>query len=169
MPQRPKTACNYKHTQSNGFSLAEVLVTLVIASTGILGMISMQTTALRLNHESYLRATAINQVQTLAEHMRANQLGREQGHYNQLPQQDSPQSSSSCEDCTPKALANYDFTHWNSDNQALLPSGLGTVSGDGRKFTITVLYDRDRTGAKGHNCSSNSDVDLSCVRLSIEL
>lgn len=55
-----------------GFSLIEVLVTLVLVTTGILGMISMQGRSIQYTHESVQRNSAVDLTNQLVEIMRAN-------------------------------------------------------------------------------------------------
>lgn len=55
-----------------GFSLIEVLVTLVLVTTGILGMIAMQGRSIQYTHESAQRNAAVDLSNQLVEIMRAN-------------------------------------------------------------------------------------------------
>ncbi|PKM24890.1 MAG: type IV pilus modification protein PilV [Gammaproteobacteria bacterium HGW-Gammaproteobacteria-13] len=55
-----------------GFSLIEVLVTLVLVTTGILGMISMQGRSIQYTHDSAQRNAAVDLSNQLVEIMRAN-------------------------------------------------------------------------------------------------
>ncbi|GAB4223804.1 MAG: hypothetical protein Tsb005_19840 [Gammaproteobacteria bacterium] len=126
----------------------------------------MQATALRFNHDSYLRSIAISQANAMADRMRGNQLGVDAGHYNNLS---GTPSMPTCSVCTPADIAQRDLHEWNTTNALLLPAGQGTVSVNGTVFTITVRWDNDRTGATGTGCSGNSSVDLSCVRMSTQL
>ena len=60
------------HKQSDGFTLLEVLVALLILAIGILGIAGLQFQALRFNHDAYLR-TQVNVVATdVMELMRLN-------------------------------------------------------------------------------------------------
>lgn len=58
---------------NKGFSLIEVLVTLLLTSIGILGMIAMQTKAIAYTQDSIQRNTAATLVDELMEIMRADQ------------------------------------------------------------------------------------------------
>lgn len=161
----------HKYSHQAGLSLIEVLVSVVVLSIGLLGMAGLQSTAYRVNHDSFLRATAISQVNTIIDRMRTNRQAISAGSFNQFPIPNSPPvtAKKTCAQCTPAQLAAIDFNNWNIENQNLLPSGRGTIAGNGTVFTITVMYDKDRTGATGTNCSGNSQNDLYCVRVNVEL
>ena len=55
-----------------GFSLIEVLVSIVVLSFGLLGMVGMQAAALQSNREARLQSSAVTLGRELAELMRGN-------------------------------------------------------------------------------------------------
>lgn len=57
---------------SRGFSLIEVMVTIVLTTVGILGMVAMQSKSIQYTQESVNRNTAISLTNDLVEIMRAN-------------------------------------------------------------------------------------------------
>ena len=66
---RPKRA-------QTGFSLVEVLVSIVVLSFGMLGIVGVQAFALQSNREARLQSHAVNLARELAEMMRGNnQIG----------------------------------------------------------------------------------------------
>ena len=58
-----------------GFSLIEVLVALFVLSIGLLGLAALQTTGLKLNHQSYERTQATLQAYDIIDRMRTNKSG----------------------------------------------------------------------------------------------
>ena len=60
-------------SRQRGFSLVEVLISIIILSFGMLGMVGMQAAALQSNREARLQSVAYSLVQELAEMMRGNQ------------------------------------------------------------------------------------------------
>lgn len=156
-----------KYYLQQGFTLIEVLVSVIVLAVGLLGLAALQTTALRFNHDAQLRSIAVLQVNTMADRMRANKVGVTNGNYNALS--GIPTSTPSCTSCNPSDIAQRDLYQWNSTNNQVLPGGTGTVTVNGNLHTITIMWDQDRTGATGTNCSGNTQVDLTCVRLSVEL
>jgi len=166
-----------KWQRQQGFSLIEVLVSTIVLSIGLLGLAAVQTTAYRFNHDNYLRSVAMAQVDAIVDRMRANSRGVQNGKYNQftaVAEQaliDSGKSKvvGDCVSCTPESLAEVDYHHWNDENATTLPGGKGYISGNGQIFTVTVMWDNGRTGATGTNCSGNPKVDLTCLRVTVEL
>lgn len=59
-------------TGGRGFSLIEVLVSIVVLSFGMLGMVGMQAAALQSNREARLQSSAVRYARELAEMMRGN-------------------------------------------------------------------------------------------------
>lgn len=59
-------------TGSRGFSLIEVLVSVVVLSFGLLGMVGMQAAALQANREARLQSSAVVLARELAEMIRGN-------------------------------------------------------------------------------------------------
>lgn len=58
--------------KASGFSLVEVLVSIVVLSFGLLGMVGMQTAALQSNRESRSQSVAVSLAREAAEMMRGN-------------------------------------------------------------------------------------------------
>ncbi|SCW43753.1 type IV pilus assembly protein PilV [Pseudomonas peli] len=61
-----------RHRGMSGFSMIEVLVTLIIVTTGVLGMVAMQGRSIQFTQDSAQRGTAGNMANELLELMRAN-------------------------------------------------------------------------------------------------
>ena len=59
---------------SRGFSLVEVLVSIVVLSFGLLGMVGMQAAALKSNREARLQSSAVVLARELAEMIRGNRV-----------------------------------------------------------------------------------------------
>ncbi len=135
-----------------GFSLIDVLVSLVVLSTGLLSMANLQVSALRGNQGAYLASVAAQQAQDMAERMKANPAGVAADEYDAIDA-DIPTLQVNCQsaNCDPEELARFDRNRWNAANQALLPAGGGQVSDVGAgMFLIAVRWhDRQLEGAAG--------------------
>jgi type IV pilus assembly protein PilV len=163
-----------------GFTLLEVMIALVIFSIGLLGLAGLQAGGLRSNTQAQLRTIATIQAYDMAERIRANPRGVEDGDYNAFD--DTTPTAGNCitlnkDDppvCTAQEMATYDYYEWELTNQNVLPSGHGTVSsasvggGATRLFTITVMWDEERTGVTGTGCSGDPTVDLKCYIMEFE-
>lgn len=128
-----------------GFTLLEVLITLVIMAIGLLGLARLQLAGLGQTHGSYLRSQAIHFAYDMADRMRANPQGIEDGDYDSITS--TPASYTDCETttCTTSQLATFDAYQWRTAIEATttgLPGGSGTVSGSGTSsdFTITISW-----------------------------
>lgn len=71
---RPKQPPHRRARHSAGFSLVEVLISIVVLSFGMLGMVGLQAAALQANREARMQSTATNLARELAEKMRGNHI-----------------------------------------------------------------------------------------------
>ncbi len=69
---RHKQLQRHSPRHSTGFSLVEVLVSVVILSFGMLAMVGLQASALQSNREARMQSTATSLARELAEKMRGN-------------------------------------------------------------------------------------------------
>jgi len=158
-----------QQTQNTGFSLIEVLVSMVVLSIGLLGLAGMQANGLKSNHSAYLKTQATTMAGDMMDRIRANMEGVRTGSYNSIslsPNTSNPYSDPAClsSGCSAAQLAQYDAYDWGEALASILPSGSGRVTGagDGSMFTITVMWDNARTGATGTACGNDESIDLKC-------
>ena len=133
----------------NGFSLVEILVSIFISSIGLLGFAALQGASLKYNHNAYVRSQAILLAYDMADRIRTNRSGKENGDYDDISS--TPGITYSCnqddtdpgalQDCSTSEIAQYDAYRWRNDVSAFLPLGSGTVTGNGTNFTITVNWE----------------------------
>ena len=118
-----------KRHRQRGFSLLEVLVTVVILSIGMLGVAAVLVTVHKANASSYLRQQAVQQAYDILDRMRANRSVALQGSYdvalNTVP--GTPSVNCNSGSCSPAQLASYDKWQWRTDIANNLPSGTGSV------------------------------------------
>jgi len=106
-----------------GFTLIEVLVTIVILAVGLLGLALLQTTSLSNQHEAYQRAQAMLLLEEMANRIRVNSVA---ARANEYPDGDQYGLLTE-EDCTTKTVtAERDLCDWNT---ALAGSGV-TLGGE---------------------------------------
>ena len=136
----------FRQVQSAGFSLVEVLVSVVILTIGLLGMVGMQAGALQANREARLQSIAVGLARELADMMRGNkETGLEAGNpYFIAPDAPAAQTlvmdepeyclnvGSSCADKEKVAAAQ--MTEWLSRVSDLLPGARVTVCLDSAPF-----------------------------------
>jgi type IV pilus assembly protein PilV len=126
--------------RSAGFTLTEILVTLVIISVGLLGVAGLHSLSLRNNFDALIRSHASALADEIADRMRTNRTRALAGDYNialGVPR-------------TGPTLADADINAWRLRLKAQLPGDLadGAVSlaaPPSRLVTITIQWgERDQ-------------------------
>lgn len=137
-----------------GFSLIEVLVTLLVVSIGLLGLARAQVASIQFSHSAHLRSQAVALLNDILDRMRSNETAAVGGHYVlalgasvAAPGRDC---GSPTEICSPAEMAAYDRWQWKADLAALLPGGDGAVqpapgAPEPGSFVVTVRWRDDRT------------------------
>lgn len=112
--------------RTQGFTLLEVLIAVLVFSFGLLGIAAMVLTSVRGTHTAQLHTQATFLAQWMSDAMRANPAGVMAGNYNAAS---VPIASTDCVAtvCTPAALATRDFGVWGAMLAQSLPGGQGTV------------------------------------------
>jgi type IV pilus assembly protein PilV len=138
----------------SGFTLIEVLVTVLILAIGLLGIAGLQASSMSNNHNAQLRSIATLQAYDLADRMRANRgaITYDASGNVTASEYDNPvEAPADCATtaCSVAAIADNDFWEWNQANATLLPNGAGTVVrvGATNHHLITVTWnERERSG-----------------------
>lgn len=132
--------------KAKGFTLIEVLVTIVVMAFGLLGIAGLMLKGLGLNNASYLRSVATQQAYDMGDRIRANIVGATAGNYNAITYT-AGQVCATCTNCSAGNLAVYDACYWNKQNETLLPLGRGSVTLNGSsEYVITVSWDTNKDG-----------------------
>ncbi len=113
--------------KQEGFSLIEVLISLVIFSFALVGVASLMTLSMRGNHNGYMRSQASILTIDIVSRMRANLAGLWEGSYNGVVSDGSTSCTSSLP-CTPTELASFDKESWYRSLQQILPNSTGTIN-----------------------------------------
>lgn len=125
-----------------GFSLVELLVALVVASIGLLGVATLSLQATRYNLDAKLRHQATMLASDMADRIRANP---ENALTNYLTASVTAQDNS-CDSaaCTEAERAEQDIFEWNAMIANELPNGAGGIAVDtvdATKLEIEVSWD----------------------------
>lgn len=162
-----RNARRHRSSGSSGFTLIEVLVSLVVLSVGLLGIAGMITTSLRTNDAAYQRTEANILAYSIIDRMRSNRTAATQSDYDvstgaySKPSNDCLQSSTnSSPDCSSSDMAKWDLYEWKQE-LANLPSGDGTISTSLDSngvvdVTVTVQWNAARAEQALSNTSSSS-------------
>lgn len=120
-----------------GFTLIEVLVTVVVVTFGLLGFAGLLTKAIMSNRQATQRSDATILAYDMTERMRVNRVAALAGAYN-LAMDSSPSGAS---------VAGTDLADWVSLIADVLPGGDGSVSVDGNgNATITIQWEERNDG-----------------------
>ena len=142
-------------SRTDGFSLLESLIALVVFSIGFLALTLLMHTSLQNTNSAFYRSVATEQAYDMADRIRANRgvAGANVGSYNGVEAKDDPGCIASKKGCTPPELAHYDGWQWNRTNDRVLPSGGGSIVPNAATgaVTVTVSWDDNRSGA---NCAA---------------
>ncbi len=110
-----------------GFTLMEVLVTVLVIAIGLLGLAGLQAQGLQSNNNAYLRSQAMIQAYDMADRIRANFVGYQAGNYSTLSGAGTNPGCITSGCTTPLQIAQTDHFDWAAQNATLLPGGVGVV------------------------------------------
>lgn len=127
--------------RGRGFTLMEVLVSVLILSVGVLGVAGLQTLSLQNTSNSLLRTRATMMAYEIIDRARANR-----GQSYAIALADPAPVGVDCEiqNCNPAQLRDYEQTVWKNDLGADLPNGNGSIVIAGASMTVTVQWQDDR-------------------------
>ena len=123
----------------NGFTLLEVMISLLILSIGLLGIAALQANSLKTNHGAYQRTQAIFLTYDMMDRLRANRTAALAGQCD-IALGGVISGTSMCA---------VDVTDWqNNFVAALMPSGQGLIdcSTTANVCLVTVQWDEGRQG-----------------------
>jgi type IV pilus assembly protein PilV len=122
-----------KHT-AMGFTMLEVLISMVIIAFGLLGIAGLQAFALKNNQSASSRLTATTLAADMIDRMKANLVGVSNGNYNKpdAAAYAAGNIESDCLDsrCEPDVMAQHDLAEWSQKVALALPGGKGVVCVD---------------------------------------
>lgn len=156
--------------KSTGFTLTEVLISLVVLSIGLLGLAGLQTESLKKNNDAYLSSIASTQASDIIDRMRSNYDEAKSGGYTTsnptsagqsnigclggVPNQPSTQSGSQTSSCSEQQMSLNDLYEWQTNLANLLPDGKGSICLS------------SNPGAVGSNLNCNNQGDIYVIMIS---
>ncbi|MGN6701862.1 MAG: type IV pilus modification protein PilV [Burkholderiaceae bacterium] len=148
-----------------GVTMLEVLITILIFSFGLLAIAGLQLSALRYQKGAWARSSAAMMASDIAERMRGNLKGAQDGAYSLSGSYTallaSPPAASGCNPrisiCTAAQIAQNDISDWFNQIGQELPAGAGTLNGSvGNGFLVRVMWlDKDAVDDQGNLLSAS--------------
>jgi len=163
-----------KYKIQNGFTLLEILITVLVLSIGLLGLAGLQVSGMKSNHNAYLRTQATILGYDIADRMRANPGGTYTATATYTVDTsvspytvNVPAKTANCSTttgCSTAQMANTDINQWRVDLAQRLPGGTGVIcldstpgdgadkdnpacDGAGTVFAIKIWWDDARDGS----------------------
>lgn len=129
-------------TRQQGFTLVEVLVTVVILAIGLLGLAGLQAASLRFNSSANLRSQATNLAYDIVDRMHANRQAARSGAYDGINFENPPTVPAVSPSGT--SIAAQDIRAWRNAMARTLPLGTGSIARTGDNITIVIQWDDTR-------------------------
>ncbi|MEZ5525524.1 MAG: type IV pilus modification protein PilV [Pseudomonadales bacterium] len=165
-----KPLLNTKNNQ-RGFTLFELLIAVLVLAVGLLGLATMQAQGLKSNSSAEKRTEATFLAMDIMDRMRASPNAVAAGSYNvdmgAVP--NDPGCGLGCNAAQRPAQDLYDWAFAISDQ---LGGGVDNtwraqIAQRGGVYMVTLMWDDERTGATGTDCSGNPnppDLDMTCFQ-----
>lgn len=149
-------------SRKDGFSLIEVMVSILVLAVGVIGAAGMQLSAMRTSQQSGLHTTALQLAAEMADRMRANdsQMRRpdEDNPFLALDysaakgQATAPSMLCYSQTCDGDELAEFDLYEWKRRLHAALPAGRAVICRDRAPWdgaAGSLTWDCDGAGEDG--------------------
>jgi type IV pilus assembly protein PilV len=149
------------HRKQQGFTLIEVLVSVLILSVGLLGIAGMQGLALTNNNNTYFRTTA-NLLATEIIDMARVLPDEHQATFKDAKTQSITWTKTRCDttNCASTAMAQNALIDWKDQLEDWLPYGKGWVEVDGDNvMTVNIFwYERGDRGFLPNTFTTRADL-----------
>ena len=174
--------------RERGFTLLEVMISLVVLAIGVMGIIGLQTSTYKQLQTSQNYSKAALLAGDMADRILANEdqaLAGAYTHDSSDASSTAPVPNCSKEACDTAQLAAYDVWHWQTellgkdpdDDDMKVPGSLPAASGevyvDTGEYIILVRWDDDLDGDVGEECAALDPAavqgadDLDCYALNL--
>lgn len=155
-------------TKQHGFSMLEILITLVIVATALFGTAGLQVYAMRMNQGGQLRTQAVFLASDIAERMEANKAAAVAGNYAVASTGTASVFAADCAQvvCDSANLASWDISQWGTAIvNARLPQAswqiTQTIVGNPSTYQIVIRWSDRRTDTTYAAYDAASSVGIS--------
>ncbi len=164
---------NTKYCLSNaaqrGFSMLEILITLVIVAIALLGTAGLQVYAMRVGQGGQFRTQAVFLASDIAERMEANKVAAVAGNYVLASTSVTSTAPTDCAAaaCDSTNLASWDISQWGLAISSLLPQATWkitqTTTGNPSTYEIVISWVDRRTDTKYGTYNAASSVGINAA------
>lgn len=133
-----------------GFSMIELLITILVFAIGMLGIASLQTAGMRLTRDAELTGQASVLASSMADRMRGNITFT--STYSDVDGTDRTCLDEGSDTPEPTcSVAQEEMIKWNEEIASVLPEGSGSVTNNLSTYTITITWteSQDSTQSDG--------------------
>ncbi|MGR9012099.1 MAG: type IV pilus modification protein PilV [Gammaproteobacteria bacterium] len=149
-----------------GFTLIEVLVSMVILAIGLLGLASLQGISLKNNQDAYLFSQANALAYEMSDRIKANKLG-----WTSIPAAPAAACATGCTQeapCTPANMAASDYCYWlqkatntlSSDATVDIQTSSGTTPCTGGASSLCLTMTWPRSNNKNLSNTTNYQLEV---------
>ena len=167
-----------------GLTLIEVMVTIIITTVGMLGVIALQITGLQESRTSLQRTIAYTQANMMADYMQANEAAVFNGVFSNLSGNAPITALVSCTatECDQNQMALWQFARWNNDvierlqnGQVFICEGITGFTSSGPAqcgnalsdiFTIVIYWNEGNENSTDLSCNGNPGT-AQCLQYSV--
>lgn len=152
-----------KSNKQSGFTLIEVLITLVIFAVGLLGLATLQLRGMQFVHSAYIRTQVQVLSYDLLDRLRANRdLAMTTTSYDWELTAEPAALATNCATavCTDAQMALFDIFEWRQIVSEMLPQGQGSIKQETTSghvyYTIEIKW-LDKRSRDANDTSDFSD------------
>lgn len=139
-------------TRVDGFTIVEVLISLLILSVGLMGLATLQVVGLQNTQGGAQRAQAANLAYDITDRMRTNPAAVTAGSYNVAAPVGAPNPApivmvdcfGAAANCSTAQMAAHDLGQWQTQLGAYLNNGTGAIAtvdnGTTTQVTVTIQW-----------------------------
>ncbi|MDH3388779.1 MAG: type IV pilus modification protein PilV [Gammaproteobacteria bacterium] len=147
-----------------GVTLVEAMIALLVISIGLLGIASLQITAMNQNTSSLNHSQAVWITYNMSDRIRANIS--EFDNYDGIDTNNSYSQDCMAATCSNAQMRVSDAADW-ANMIASLPGGRGIITSNVDGLLVTVMWDDNGSGATGTGCDPTNSADLVCYTMAV--
>ena len=148
----------------HGVTLVEAMIALLVISIGLLGIASLQLTAMSQNTSALNHSQAVWIAYNMSDRIRANIT--EFANYDGIDTDNGYAQDCVNNPCQSQDMVTADAADWTTMVQGL-PGGRGMINDNNGVLTVTVMWDDDGSGATGTGCNPANANDMACYRMAV--